>query len=84
MPDLEFKKAGHVFESMWQVMPIVVLPIAITTLIMIVRFALKRKSVTETLPLIFMQFIIVIIWISSGFYWIYIIIYPTYSNYSYF
>jgi hypothetical protein len=39
---------------MGQVMPIVVLPIAIATFVMLVRFALKRENIKESLPFIFM------------------------------
>ena len=78
----QFKRAGHVFESMWQVMPIVVLPIAFATFVMLVRFAKKRENITETLPLIFLQFIIVMIWLGSGFYWLYTLLYPNEIGYS--
>ena len=52
-------------------MSVLVIPIALTTLVKVIRFAHLNRNLQESLPYILLQFNISFVWICAGVFWLY-------------
>jgi len=83
-PELAIHKVTGIVDSLARVMPLLVVPIALSTLVMILVFQHKRKNFTESLPFIIMQVNTIFSWTSTGWQFIYNPVFgPFGCNYSY-
>lgn len=57
--------------GIWQVMPMLVLPISLSTGAFLVYYAWTRQRFIEILPLLIIQINSLFVWFCTGYYWYY-------------
>ena len=59
------------FFGILQVMPILVLPMSLTTLVKLILYGAQKRCIVDILPLAMIELIQVFVWGTQGYFWIY-------------